>query len=107
MKPVTIKNDTPVRGFIQYLRVLLGLAIILIGSFSFFYFIFDNPSPPNEQGSFLYSLFYTLFIASGIWLISIRNKSVPGDLSKARFYRSLIIVISVILALVAISFFFD
>ncbi len=66
MEPGIKENDKPIPGFVKYVRIIMGLTIILIGSLSFYHFIFDNPSPTNEQGSFLYSMFYTLFIASGV-----------------------------------------
>ena len=107
MKSGPNENDKLIPEFTKYLRVILGITIIFIGSFSLFHLIFDNPSIKNEQESFFNSFYQTLLIGLGIWMISTRNKKLRRDFSKTRLYRSLFIMIGVILALAAAFFFFD
>ena len=107
MKPGIKENDKLIPEFTKYIRVIFGIAIILIGSFSLFHLVFDNPSIKIEQESFFKGFRQILFIGFGIWMITTRNKPARRDLSKSRLYRSLIIMIGVILALAVVFYFFD
>ncbi len=107
MKPDINENAMSIPVFNIYLRVILGIAIISIGSYSLFHLIFTRSSLQNEQEIFLNGFFQTLFIGFGIWMITKRNKPMPRDFSKPRLYTSLIIMIGVILALAVFFFFFD
>ena len=53
MKSGLNENDKPIPVFNIYLRIIMGIAIILTGSYTLFLLVFADSSIQNEKESFL------------------------------------------------------